>query len=237
MTTIARRQLSSPPIRFGELPSTITFRIREPGSALTHFAAFIGVIAGAGPLLLEAREHAGRAAEAYVAVFLLSALLLYAASTVYHTVVLPEKPTRVFKKLDHSMISVLIAGTYTPVCLLALPGPTGTALLAAVWAMAVLGIGFKLFWVTCPRWVSSVLYLAMGWVCLFAMVPLIHALTPAGLFWLVLGGLLYSAGAVIYALRRPAFDARHPYFGTHEIFHCFIMAGTLAHYVFMFHLL
>ena len=237
MTTMARRQLSSAPIRFGVLPSTLTFRIREPGSALTHFAALIGVIAGAGPLLLEARLRAGRTAVVSLSVFLASALLLYTASTLYHTVVLGEAATRVFKKIDHSMISVLIAGTYTPVCLLALPGPVGTALLAGVWGTAVLVIGFKLFWVACPKWISSVLYLATGWLCVFAAVPLLRSLSPAGVAWLLGGGLLYSAGAVIYALRRPSFDARHPYFGTHEIFHLFIMAGTFCHYVFMYQLI
>lgn len=234
MQSLSARRASHGEIRCGVLPSTVTLRIREPGSALTHLIAFIGVLAGAGPLLMRARLFGSVRTVLTMAVFLASAALLYAASTVYHTVVLDENRTRVFKKIDHMSISVLIAGTYTPVCLLVLEGRTGLILLAAVWTLAAGGILLKALWVTCPKWVSSVLYLAMGWVCVFAMGPLLTLLPSGAFFWLLLGGLFYSAGAVIYALRRKAFDEAHPYFGTHEIFHLFIMGGTLCHYVFMY---
>ena len=220
-------------IRFGVLPSTISLQIREPGSAITHFIALILMMAGAGPLLMRAFAYGSVRTIVGVNVFLLTSMLLYAASTLYHTVVLDMARTRIFKKADHMMISIMIAGTYTPVCLTVLDGHMGGVLLAAIWAMAIGGIILKAFWVTCPRWISSALYLAMGWLCVFALVPLIELLPRAGFFWLLAGGISYSIGALIYALKLSIFNGKHPYFGSHEIFHLFIMGGTLAHYVFM----
>lgn len=224
-------------IRFGVLPSTVSFQIREPGSALTHFAALILMTAGAGPLLMRAREAGSARTMFSLAVFLLTACALYAASTTYHTVVLCERKTRVFKKIDHMMIPVMIAGTYTPVCLLALTGRTGKLLLLGIWSMALLAILFKAFWVTCPKWVSSALYLAMGWLCVLAMPALLAALPHEAFLWLLAGGIFYSAGALIYALSPRSFNEAHPYFGSHEIFHVFIMAGTACHYMLMFRFL
>ena len=220
-------------IRFGVLPSTISLRIREPGSAITHFIAFILLLAGTGPLLMQARTHGSWLTLLGVQVFLITSMMLYAASTVYHTVVLDRERTRVFKKIDHMMISVMIAGTYTPVCLTILAGRTGIILLAAIWIMAFGGILLKAFWITCPKWVSSVLYLVMGWLCVFALVPLFELLPRSGFLWLLAGGISYSVGALIYALQLPLFNRRHKYFGSHEIFHLFIMGGTFCHYVFM----
>ena len=161
--------------------------------------------------------------------------MLYAASTVYHSVVLDLKHTTLFRKLDHVSISVMIAGTYTPICLTWLYDSVGRWLLAAIWTLAVGGVILKLAWITCPKWLSSGIYILMGWLCLFALGPLLSAL-PAGAFgWLLAGGLFYSAGAVIYALHPKKFDAKHIYFGSHEIFHVLIMLGTFCHYMVMFH--
>ncbi len=220
-------------IRFGVLPSTISLRIREPGSAISHFIAFILLIAGAGPALMQAKAHGSWLTVLGVHVFLATSMLLYAASTIYHTVVLDRDRTRIFKKMDHMMISVMIAGTYTPVCLTVLAGRTGTILLIAIWLMAIGGIILKALWVTCPRWVSSILYLVMGWLCIFALIPLFELLPTGGFLWLLAGGISYSVGALIYALRLPLFNLRHKYFGSHEIFHLFIMGGTFCHYIFM----
>ena len=208
--------------------------IREPGSALTHFIAMLLALCAAVPLLVRAAVHSGVKSLTAMTVFMISMVLLYAASTIYHSVNSSGRILRIFRKMDHMMIFVLIAGTYTPVCLLTLPKPSGLMLLAAVWGIALVGIFIKGFWITCPKWFSSVLYIAMGWSCLSVLGQLFSLLPLHAFLWLLAGGLIYTAGGIIYALRLPLFDARHPMFGLHEIFHLFVMAGSLCHFVFMF---
>ena len=208
--------------------------IREPGSALTHFIAMLLALCAAVPLLVRAAVHSGVKSLTAMTVFMISMVLLYAASTIYHAVNCSGRILRIFRKMDHMMIFVLIAGTYTPVCLLTLPKPSGLMLLAAVWGIALVGIFIKGFWITCPKWFSSVLYIAMGWSCLSVLGQLFSLLPLHAFLWLLAGGLIYTAGGIIYALRLPLFDARHPMFGLHEIFHLFVMAGSLCHFVFMF---
>ena len=208
--------------------------IREPGSALTHFIAMLLDLCAAVPLLVRAAVHSGVKSLTAMTVFMISMVLLYAASTIYHSVNCSGRILRIFRKMDHMMIFVLIAGTYTPVCLLTLPKPSGLMLLAAVWGIALVGIFIKGFWITCPKWFSSVLYIAMGWSCLSVLGQLFSLLPLHAFLWLLAGGLIYTAGGIIYALRLPLFDARHPMFGLHEIFHLFVMAGSLCHFVFMF---
>ena len=208
--------------------------IREPGSALTHFLAMLLALCAAVPLLVRAAVHSGVKSLTAMTVFMISMVLLYAASTIYHSVNCSGRILRIFRKMDHMMIFVLIAGTYTPVCLLTLPKPSGLMLLAAVWGIALVGIFIKGFWITCPKWFSSVLYIAMGWSCLSVLGQLFSLLPLHAFLWLLAGGLIYTAGGIIYALRLPLFDARHPMFGLHEIFHLFVMAGSLCHFVFMF---
>ena len=208
--------------------------IREPGSALTHFIAMLLALCAAVPLLVRAAVHFGVKSLTAMTVFMISMVLLYAASTIYHSVNCSGRILRIFRKMDHMMIFILIAGTYTPVCLLTLPKPSGLMLLAAVWGIALVGIFIKGFWITCPKWFSSVLYIAMGWSCLSVLGQLFSLLPLHAFLWLLAGGLIYTAGGIIYALRLPLFDARHPMFGLHEIFHLFVMAGSLCHFVFMF---
>ena len=208
--------------------------IREPGSALTNFIAMLLALCAAVPLLVRAAVHSGVKSLTAMTVFMISMVLLYAASTIYHSVNCSGRILRIFRKMDHMMIFVLIAGTYTPVCLLTLPKPSGLMLLAAVWGIALVGIFIKGFWITCPKWFSSVLYIAMGWSCLSVLGQLFSLLPLHAFLWLLAGGLIYTAGGIIYALRLPLFDARHPMFGLHEIFHLFVMAGSLCHFVFMF---
>ena len=208
--------------------------IREPGSALTHFIAMLLALCAAVPLLVRAAVHSGVKSLTAMTVFMISMGLLYAASTIYHSVNCSGRVLRIFRKMDHMMIFILIAGTYTPVCLLTLPKPSGLMLLAAVWGIALVGIFIKGFWITCPKWFSSVLYIAMGWSCLSVLGQLFSLLPLHAFLWLLAGGLIYTAGGIIYALRLPLFDARHPMFGLHEIFHLFVMAGSLCHFVFMF---
>lgn len=223
--------------RFGVLPGTISIAIREPGSAITHFIGLILLWIGAGPLIQRSIEHGGRITAVSMFVFVLSTTLLYAASTLYHSVVLDLKKTLIFRKIDHIMISVLIAGTYTPVCLTALKGKTGYFLLAAIWLLAVGGIILKILFVSCPKWLSSAIYLIMGWLCIFALNPLFKALPLSGFLWLLFGGIAYTLGAIIYAFKLKAFNEKHIYFGSHEIFHIFIMIGTFCHYMLLFNTL
>ena len=212
----------------------INITIREPGSALTHFIAMLLALCAAVPLLVRAAVHSGVKSLTAMTVFMISMVLLYAASTIYHSINCSGRILRIFRKMDHMMIFILIAGTYTPVCLLTLPKPSGLMLLAAVWGIALVGIFIKGFWITCPKWFSSVLYIAMGWSCLSVLGQLFSLLPLHAFLWLLAGGLIYTAGGIIYALRLPLFDARHPMFGLHEIIHLFVMAGSLCHFVFMF---
>jgi hemolysin III len=132
------------------------------------------------------------------------------------------------------MIFILIAGTYTPVCLIVLNGPVGSALLSIIWSMALLGIGLKAFWVYCPKWVSSIIYIAMGWTCVLAFSPLLNALPEDAFNWLLAGGIIYTVGGVIYALKLPIFNKRHKNFGSHEIFHLFCLGGSACHFILMY---
>ena len=208
--------------------------IKEPGSAITHFIGMLMAIFAAVPLLIKAAHEPGRIYIISLAVYAASLILLYAASTTYHTFDISEKVNTILKKIDHMMISVLIAGSYTPVCLIVLKGKTGIILLSIVWAIAVAGILIKAFWVYCPKWVSSVLYIGMGWTCVLAFTQILNNMSPAAFGWLLAGGIIYTAGGVIYALKLPLFNNRHKNFGSHEIFHLFVMGGSACHFVVMY---
>ena len=212
----------------------MTLKIREPGSAITHFIAMLLALFSAAPLLVRTSLRSGSTSLAAMSVFICSMILLYGASTLYHSVNASGKIIRIFKKLDHMMIFILIAGTYTPVCLITLKGPFGFLLLAAVWGIALTGIIIKACWISCPKWFSSALYISMGWICLSVFGTLWKLLPHAAFFWLLAGGIIYTAGGIIYALKLPIFNARHKFFGSHEIFHLFVMAGSLCHFIFMF---
>lgn len=208
--------------------------IREPGSAITHFIRMMMAIVAAAPLLVKAALDADMTALVAMTVFIGSMVALYGASAVYHSVTVKENILKVFRKLDHMMIFVLIAGSYTPVCLVVLGGRMGYTLLAVVWGIAVVGMVVKACWITCPKWFSSLVYIAMGWVCLAVFGTLWNTLPHSAFLWLLAGGIVYTAGGVIYALKLPIFNARHKYFGSHEIFHLFVMGGSICHFVFMY---
>lgn len=209
-------------------------KLKDPGSAITHGIAMILAIAGAAPLLVKAARGSDALHTAALAIFILTMILLYAASTIYHSVDSTEKVNRRLRKMDHMMIFIMIAGSYTPVCLIALHNRTGYILCALVWGIAILGIVLKGLWITCPKWVSSVLYIGMGWLCVLAFVPIFHSLPRAGFGWLLAGGIIYTIGGIIYGLKLPIFDSRHKTFGSHEIFHVFIMLGSMCHFVLMY---
>ena len=215
-------------------PGVLEVHIKDPGSAITHFIGMLMAIFAAVPLLIKAASEPGRIYIISLAIYAASLILLYAASTTYHTFDISEKVNTVLKKIDHMMISVLIAGSYTPVCLIVLKGKTGLILLAIVWSIAIAGILIKAFWVYCPKWVSSVLYIGMGWTCVLAFTQILNNMSPAAFGWLLAGGIIYTVGGVIYALKLPIFNNRHKNFGSHEIFHLFVMGGSACHFVVMY---
>ena len=208
--------------------------IREPGSAITHFIGMMMAVFATVPLLIKAGISSGGSHFAAMAIFMASMILLYGASAAYHSVNLTGKYLRLFRKLDHMMIFVLIAGSYTPVCLIVLGGDTGYTMLALVWAIAVVGMLVKACWITCPKWFSSVIYIAMGWVCVLVFGRLLDTLSAAAFLWLLAGGIIYTVGGIIYALKLPLFNSRHKGFGSHEVFHLFVMAGSVCHFIFMY---
>ena len=208
--------------------------IREPGSAITHYIGMMLSLLAAVPLLMKAEVSSLPSAITAMGVSILAMILLYAASTLYHSLNVKNGILKIFRKLDHMMIFVLIAGTYTPICVLVLGGRTGMLLLCAVWGIAVVGILLKAFWINCPKWLSSVIYIAMGWVCLFVFPTLLKLLPAPAFVWLLMGGILYTVGGIVYALKLKGFNNLHKYFGSHEIFHLFVMAGSFCHFIVMY---
>lgn len=210
---------------------TIRRNVKDPGSAITHFIGMILAIFSAVPLLTRASDTLHTTS---LAIFICSMILLYGASTTYHTLDISSKVNTVLKKVDHIMIFVLIAGSYTPVCLVVLNGRTGIILLSVIWGLAIIGMIIKLFWVFCPKWFSSLLYIAMGWTCVFAFAPITDVLPKNAFLWLLAGGIIYTIGGIIYALKLPIFNSIHKDFGSHEIFHLFVMGGSICHFIFMY---
>jgi hemolysin III len=203
-------------------------RFREPINGLTHAAG--GLLAAVGlSVLLATAARTGRLDQLVAfGVFGLSLVALYAASALYH--LLPLSPSGVarLRRLDHMTIFVLIAGTYTPFCLLALDGGWRWGLLALIWSLALCGVLLKARLMDAPRWLSVMLYLGMGWVAVIAAPALLRALPPGGIIWVLAGGLVYSAGALVYGLKRP--NPVPGVFGFHELWHLFVLAGSACHF-------
>jgi hemolysin III len=203
-------------------------RLREPINGITHAAGGLLAALGLGVLLATAASSGRLDQLVAFGVFGLSLIALYAASALYH--LLPLSPSGVarLRTLDHMAIFVLIAGTYTPFCLLALDGAWRWGLLALIWGLALCGVLLKLLWMDASRWLSVLLYLGMGWVAVIAAPALLRAVPPDGITWILAGGLVYSAGALIYGLKRP--NLLPGIFGFHEVWHLFVIAGSACHF-------
>ena len=207
------------------------FSVKDPVSALTHLIGFIASVVLTPLIFIKASYSAYTLADLIaLCVYRLSVSLLYAASTTYHTFILPERPARILKKLDHMSIFVMIAGTYTPVCLILMNRNTGIPLLMTVWSVAAVGMLVKAFWVYCPKYVSSIIYIAMGWAALFKIKTIRTALGPGAFTLLLTGGIFYTVGGIIYALKIRFNDD----WSEHEIFHLLILLGSLCHYILIF---
>ena len=215
-------------------------KLKDPVSALTHIAGALFSIVGL-VILIVTSAATKRSAWDIVSctIFGCSLILLYSASGIYHSINSSEKTNRILRKLDHIMIYFLIAGSYTPIALGPLRGPWGWSIFGVIWGLAIAGLFLTLFWFSAPRWLTTSIYIVMGWIVLIAAFPMISIFKDLNAFgslsWLLLEGILYTIGGVLYALKWPKFKNKH--FGFHELFHVFVMFGSLSHFWFVYHCL
>ena len=208
----------------------------RPWSAITHGIGALLALLGTVLLLVKTTlTDADPWKIVSFAIYGGSMIGLYTASTLYHSVKTTAPRRIALRKYDHASIYFLIAGTYTPVCLTALRGPWGWSLFGVIWALAIAGLVMSLVWINCPRKVTSTVYIAMGWLAVIAIYPLWVTLGVRGVSWLLLGGVLYTIGGVLYALKWPG--RYNPRFGCHEIFHVFIVLGSVAHFMMIYRVL
>ena len=207
-------------------------KLRDPVSGLTHlFGVFMSIIA----LCLLVRYSAIRQNTWDIinfSIFGASLILLYSASSIYHLLSVPDKTIQILRRIDHSMIYVLIAGSYTPICLIALKGAWGWSIFGVIWFFAILGILVKNLWFDAPRWFSTAFYIIMGWTLIIAILPLSKVLSNGGMFWLFAGGAAYTIGGIIYGTKKPNIPFKH--FSFHETFHIFVLLGSFCHFLLMF---
>lgn len=204
--------------------------VREAVNGITHLIGAILAFAGLLALVIKTTiKDPSIMSLSAVIIFGISLILLYSASATYHLTIAGDDRIKFLRKIDHSMIFILIAGSYAPFCLISLKGIEGFILFGILLFIAILGVCFKLIWFNCPRWISTLIYVAMGWMAIFVIKPLYHSLSIDGLILLVAGGLAYTIGAVIYGL-KPSF-LKFKNFEYHEIFHLFIMLGSILHFI------
>lgn len=203
-------------------------------SALTHGAGILLAVVGLVLLVVRSALAGDPFQVTCYAIYGASMVLLYTASTLYHSVRCGVKGRMALRKMDHTCICLLIAGTYTPICLTVLGGSLGLGLFIAIWTLAAAGIAMSLCWINAPRAITAALYLAMGWLALFAIKPIKVAFSPMCFFWLLAGAAFYSIGGILYAAKWPG--RNRPHFGCHEIFHVFILLGSVAHWIMMWNL-
>jgi len=202
-------------------------QFREPVNGLAHL--FAAVVALFGSVYLIAVGWGYPVKVASLLVYGISLVLLFSASAIYHLVKAEPKTMVRLRKFDHSAIYLLIAGTYTPICLNMLTGFWKFGLLGIIWGLALVGIGVKIFIIRAPRWFTAAVYVMMGWLSILGVSELIARLPGAALGWLLTGGIIYTLGAVIYSTKL--FNFFPDRFGFHEIWHIFVILGALAHYI------
>ncbi|QJB55376.1 hemolysin III family protein [Pseudodesulfovibrio sp. zrk46] len=210
----------------------MVFSLRDPVSGLTHLIGAILAVFATVLLIMRSVDPAMPWHIVTFSIFGGAMILLYTASTLYHWLPVSEKWVRFLRRVDHSMIFFYIAATYTPICLIPLRGPWGWSIFGVVWGLALVGIAMKIFWLHAPRWLSTGIYLGMGWLVLVGIYPLMQNMSLSAVAWLAGGGVVYSLGAVIYALKWP--NPIPKYFGFHEIFHLFVIGGSACHFVVMY---
>ena len=202
-------------------------KLREPVNGLTHLGGAIAAMFGQIALLIVG--WSGTAKIVSLLVYGLSLVTLFSASAAYHLTKAKPPILQTLRKLDHSAIYLLIAGTYTPFCINAFTGFFRWGLLVIIWSIALVGIVFKIFYVKAPRWLNAAVYVVMGWLCVSAVGQMSAALPVKSMVWLIVGGVVYTLGAVIYATKILNFVPGK--FGFHEVWHIFVLLGALAHFV------
>jgi hemolysin III len=205
---------------------------REPVNGLTHLAGAVLSVIGLVILLVIAIGNGSARQIVAFSIFGASLVSMYCASAFYHSLKVSERAIAHLRRIDHMMIFILIAGSYTPICLVLLRGRLGLGLLVAVWSLAALGTLQTVAWMHAPQWLSTALYIGMGWIAVFIVRPLLAAAPPGFFLWLLGGGVIYTLGAVLHATDWPRVKAgRTPrLFGSHEIWHLCVMGGSFAHY-------
>ena len=207
----------------------------EPLSALTHFLGLLLSIVGLVLMVVFAALKDKNVEVIGLSIFGSSLILAYSASFIYHIFAKEHKVKKTLQKIDHAMIFVLIAGTYTPVCISMPNKALGWSIFGIIWGLAILGIIIKIVEIKIPGWLSTIIYLGIGWFITIAIVPLINWLGLTAVLWLIAGGLAYSLGTIFFALEN--YVKRNRWWGMHEIFHLFVMLGSFCHFWLMFHYL
>lgn len=202
-------------------------KLREPVNGLTHFFAALVALVGLIVLLVVGWDGAGKVIS--LAIYGISLVLLFSASATYHMVSARPKVVEVLRKFDHAAIFLLIAGTYTPICFNMFSGFWKWGILGIVWAFALVGISVKIFFIKGPRWLSATIYLVMGWLCIIAIQQMLTQLPAGALIWLLVGGIAFTLGAIVYATK--AFNFFPGKFGFHEVWHIFVIVGALAQFI------
>jgi len=198
----------------------------EKLNVISHGIGFLLSIVALVLLLIKASQVGDISHIISISIYGVSMIILFAASTLYHNSKNPEQRKKL-KIFDHAAIFVLIAGTYTPFTLITLEGTTGWIIFAVIWSMAFIGITLKLFFTGRFKLLSTIMYVLMGWVIIFAIRPLIDNLSSDGLFWLFTGGVFYMTGAVLYSIKKVKFN--------HAIFHICVLAGSFCHFYSIYH--
>ncbi len=201
---------------------------REPMNGLTHFVGIFFAVAALIALLTRSGDPLNLRQIVSFSIFGTAMILLYTASTLYHWLPFDGKKLEIFRKIDHVMIFVFIAASYTPICLVSLQGGWGWSIFGTVWAITIAGLFLKIFWLNAPRKLYTAIYLLMGWLIIIGIWPLSQKVDFMGIIWLFIGGFFYTVGATIYALKKP--DPFPGFFGFHEIFHVFIIFGSFSHF-------
>lgn len=211
---------------------TLFQKVREPANAYTHMTGVLLSVFGLVLLVHKSVLYGQPAHVISFSIFGSSMILLYLASTLYHMLPLSQKGVAALRRIDHIMIYILIAGTYTPITLIVLQGLAGWALFTTIWSVAVIGILFKLVWFNAPKWLSLVLYLVMGWMALLVFPALWQVFSLGAIFWILMGGLAYTIGAFIYGFKWPNPSPEH--FNYHAVWHIMVMIGSFCFFWLMY---
>lgn len=214
------------------MKGVVYMKCREPINSITHLIGVVLSFLGLILLLISTANHFSYENLISSIVFSLGLIGLYTSSTIYHGKIAPIEKLEFLRKIDHIMIYVLIASSYTPMCLITLKGFLGYLLLGIVWSLALVGIILKIFWMNAPRWLSTGFYLLLGWIAIFFIYPISKVLPTSAIALLVSGGIMYSVGAIIYGKKSE--KCKIGKFGFHEIFHVFILLGSLFHFVMIY---